>query len=143
MELSTTESSPVIAIEVPFAVSQSSIANAVERLGGRDAVKKFSISPEEGSLNLKFRPSDPFSHPVHSCCVKSNDWLVKLRLPKRTADLPLSQRLKKLDHAPEFSLIGKIQNVVRFRDLVDFQWLKQEDSFGKNLHAMMGSMDCS
>ena len=101
-------------VSVEFPGKVVSIEKALETLGGRKELEKLEC---EGSpVNLRFRPNDPFCHPIIGDFVPTNNLLIKL-----------IKTVKLDENGNEFietthEIMGKIIKTCRFKSLADFQY---------------------
>lgn len=113
-------------IEYPGYVKASSVPLATERLGGQssiDAAFRRTGGKSESTLELNFRPDNPFSHPVHGEVVGTNNILLKVvKRRKRRKD-------GEIETVGEYTAeaIGVIPKTGRFRSgwcfVLDLTWL--------------------
>lgn len=67
----------VLAIEHPGHVI--SVDNAVQSLGGPEALRRVADDPTGQTLDLRFRREDRFEHPIASRTTKTSNILIKVR----------------------------------------------------------------
>ncbi|GAA5808263.1 hypothetical protein MFLAVUS_001651 [Mucor flavus] len=117
------EPSPIIpigdktffSIEYPGYVKR--VERALETLGGEKALTEALNT--NSTVDLKYRPKDPFSHAIKGQILPASKLLVKV-----------TRRVKKNKEAEtkwEIKVEGVITNTLRFRNLADFQFLVPKD----------------
>ena len=124
--LGTTSSSPEIqippvriySVEYPGYVQQTSVPEAVRGLGGQQALERAfrKSSKPDSFLELRYRPDNPFAHPIAGEVVQTNSILLKVvkRRRKRAIGTTDGQ-----DACPigEYTVgpVGLIPGTARFR----------------------------
>ena len=109
----------VYSVEYPGYVQPTSVPEAVRRLGGQQALEKaFRKSNKPDSfLELRYRPDNPFAHPIAGEVVQTNSILLKVvkRRRKRVIGAPTDEG----DAGPigEYTVepVGLIPGTARFR----------------------------
>ncbi|KAI9357025.1 RNA polymerase III transcription factor IIIC subunit-domain-containing protein, partial [Zopfochytrium polystomum] len=120
------------AIEFPGRVH--SLAAAVHALGGAAAIEH--AGPGIGTLELRFRPGDPFCHPVMGDVIGTSNLLMKVtkRRSRRTGRVEVKTEV-----------VGAVAKTCRFRAIADFQvivdrndplFIVRRDIAQYNIHGM-------
>lgn len=109
----------LVMVEYPGLVKNTD--KALGTLGGIDAIEKVFESQKD-RLELKFRRSDPLSHPAYG------DRTQKKCLVLRITKKPLAQDdiQQNPDDTFDLSVIGKIQTSFKFDTMAEFQWLPMQ-----------------
>jgi hypothetical protein len=97
------------------------LPKAIQMLGGMEKLsKQLQEKNKEGRLELKFRPTDPFSHGISCERIPSSNFLLKVTPSKNSSSSTPS---------PLFSaaIVGRIPVTYRFKTMADFQYLLPED----------------
>lgn len=79
-------STPVYAVEYPGFVSAASIPYIIRTLGGQTSLEnafKRSATREDSLIELRFKPDNPFSHPIAGNVVPTHNILLKVVKRKR------------------------------------------------------------
>lgn len=88
---------------------------ALATLGGMESIEKVFDSQKD-RMELKFRKSDPFSHPAYGD-----------RVPKKCLVLRIQKVKSETQEAPySLTVVGKIQTSFKFETLAEFQWLPMQ-----------------
>jgi general transcription factor 3C polypeptide 5 (transcription factor C subunit 1) len=106
-------------VEYPGYVQPTSVPEAVRTLGGQQALEKAfrKSSKPEAFLELRYRPDNPFAHPIAGEVVQTNSILLEIvkRKRKRVAETSISGQ----DAGPigEYTIepVGLIPGTARFR----------------------------
>ena len=124
----TTNSSPapeiqippvrVYSVEYPGYVKPASVPEAVRTLGGQQALEKAfrKTSKPDAFLELRYRPDNPFAHPIAGEVVQTNSMLLKIvKRRKKCAEGVYNEQ----DAGPvgEYTVepVGLIPGTARFR----------------------------
>ncbi|KDQ20732.1 hypothetical protein BOTBODRAFT_317063 [Botryobasidium botryosum FD-172 SS1] len=117
-------------VEYPGYVSPGSIPAAIRTLGGQTSLDQ-TFKHNNNIMELKFRPDDPFSHPVCGEATSTSNLVLKItkRRKKKSHAAEGSDSAMDVDSTPaveagEFiaEVMGSIPKTVRFRSMVDFQY---------------------
>ncbi|KAI9145430.1 RNA polymerase III transcription factor IIIC subunit-domain-containing protein [Paraphysoderma sedebokerense] len=103
-----------------------------ETLGGWKRIE--NCFNETGSLELRYRPTDPFSHPIHGDVVKTANLVVKIRRRRKIRRKPNSDpSAMSVDYDAntpnshpwemKAEILGYCIKTCRHRGIADFQWL--------------------
>ena len=126
---STTTSSPapeiqippvrVYSVEYPGYVQPTSVPEAVGTLGGQQALEKAfrkSTKPD-AFLELRYRPDNPFAHPIAGEVVQTNSILLKVAKRKRKRVAGTSTDEQDAGPIGEYTVepVGLIPGTARFR----------------------------
>lgn len=116
------ELDPMVMIEYPGFVKNYD--RALATLGGIESVEKVFASQKD-RLELKFRKSDPFSHPAYGDRIPKKCLVIRIRKTKCS-----SSSSSACDNQDSFQInvIGKIQISFRFDTMAEFQWLPMQRS---------------
>ncbi|KAF8592376.1 hypothetical protein K439DRAFT_1655910 [Ramaria rubella] len=113
-------------VEYPGYVASASVPRAIRTLGGQACIdrafRRVKRNEDLGNLvDLKFRPENPFSHPVPGDVTTTNNLLLKVVKRKRR-QINSSEDI--LAETGEYTaeLVGNIPKTLRFRSLADFQY---------------------
>ncbi|KAF8525363.1 RNA polymerase III transcription factor IIIC subunit-domain-containing protein [Gautieria morchelliformis] len=116
-------------IEYPGYVSPESVPIAVQNLGGQPCIDHAfrRLTRNEGRDNLvdlKFRPENPFSHPVPGDVTSTNNLLLKVVKRKRRRLNPPHGSPDDVECVGEYTaeVVGNIPRTLRFRSMADFQY---------------------
>lgn len=92
-------------------------------LGGLEAMQKI-ISSDKDRLQLRFRVSDPLSHPTYGDKMPTKSLLIKIR--RRLVRRPQQSSTKCSDYSDDsynVRLVGVLLTTFKFNCLAEFQWL--------------------
>ncbi|KAI9093011.1 RNA polymerase III transcription factor IIIC subunit-domain-containing protein [Phlyctochytrium arcticum] len=89
------------------------VDKAMKNLGGMGGVEK-AFAGELSVLELRYRPDDPFSHPISGEIINTANVLLKVT---RKKDRKITQRSTKTE------VMGLVTKTGRFRALADYQWV--------------------
>jgi len=104
----------VYSVEYPGYVQPTSVPEAVRTLGGQQALEKAfrKSSKPDAFLELRYRPDNPFAHPIAGEVVQTNSILLKIVKRRR-------KRADEQDVGPvgEYTVepVGLIPGTARFR----------------------------
>lgn len=126
---STTTSSPapeiqippvrVYSVEYPGYVQPTSVPEAVRTLGGQQALEKAfrKSSKPDAFLELRYRPDNPFAHPIAGEVVQTNSILLKVAKRKRKRVAGTSPDEQDAGPIGEYTVepVGLIPGTARFR----------------------------
>lgn len=134
-----------LSIEYPLRVKDTS--KAIKMVGGSTKISQCFIDPEM-KLQLKLRPGDPYSHPVNSSKITSDEnVLFKLRIPKRIMDKHTGDVQSALEECEKegkkyyAEAVGMISKTYRFRALADFQMIMKRSPFMQQFESSLYSGD--
>jgi len=86
----------IYSVEYPGYVQPTSVPEAVRTLGGKQALEKAfrKSSKPDAFLELRYRPNNPFAHPVAGEVVQTNSILLKIvkRRRKRAGGTPTNEQ---------------------------------------------------
>ena len=90
----------------------------------------------EDQLELRYRPGDPFEHPLRSSASKTQNILLEVKLPKKfldqaNGDIQKAIQLSKGKYTAKPKYI--IETNYRFREMSDFQFLTRGSSFAQKM----------
>lgn len=111
-----TELEPFLMIEYPGFIKN--LDKAMDTLGGLDTVDRIYKS-EKDRLELKFRRSDPLSHPAYGDRVAKKGLVIRIRRRKGKGNQADEDQFS-------INVIGKVQTVYCFDTLAEFQWLPMQ-----------------
>ena len=110
----------IYSVEYPGYVQPTSVPEAIRTLGGQQALEKAfrKSSKPDGFLELRYRPDNPFAHPVAGEVVQTNSILLKIvkRRRKRGGGTPTNEQ--EASPAGEYTVlepVGLIPGTARFR----------------------------
>ncbi|KAI8372820.1 RNA polymerase III transcription factor IIIC subunit-domain-containing protein, partial [Radiomyces spectabilis] len=104
-----------LCVEYPAIVKNTH--RAIDAMGGEKALAASLV--HETPIELRFRPGDPFSHPINGDIVPSSKLLVKV-----TRRVKSGQPTEEAEIKTE--LLGTVSKTLRFRTLADFQYIVPE-----------------
>ena len=132
-----------LCIEYPLRVKDTN--KAIKMVGGSRKISQCFIDPEM-KLQLKLRPGDPYSHPVSSSKITSDEnVLFKLRIPKRIMDEHRGDVRSALEECEkegkkyDVEAVGMLSKTYRFRALADFQMITKRSPFMKQFESSLNS----
>lgn len=130
---------PFYSVEYPGYVRPTSIPIAIESLGGQSKLDNAFKRKTEALLELHLRPGNPFAHPIPGDIVATNNILLKVtkRKRKRRHDAPEDGAIGEY----KVDAVGVISKTVRFRSMVDYQFLPDMNDPLAKLRLAMDSMD--
>ncbi|XP_058472508.1 general transcription factor 3C polypeptide 5 [Solea solea] len=111
----------LVCVEYPAVVN--STTNMLETLGGEKVVSKTFAHPNR-RLELRFRPQDPFCHPLCGNRFPSSNLLLKVRRRVRKKDPK--------DVEVHMDVMGVIATTYKFQGMADFQYLAVHSDAGKH-----------
>lgn len=132
----------VYSVEYPGYVQTTSVPEAVGRLGGQQALEKaFRKSNKPDSfLELRYRPDNPFAHPIAGEVVQTNSILLKVvKRKKRVIGTSTDER--DAESVGEYTVepVGLIPGTARFRGELTCQAWFLNHSY--NLRICLGLAD--
>lgn len=107
----------LVMIEYPGFVKNQD--KALNTLGGIEAVERVFESQKE-RLELKFRKSDPLSHPAYGDRVPKKCLVLKIKKIKSTTSAAASDNES---GTFQIEVVGQIQTSFKFDTMAEFQWL--------------------
>lgn len=109
----------VHSVEYPGYVQPTSVPEAVRSLGGQQALEKaFQKSSKPDSfLELRYRPDNPFAHPIAGEVVQTNNILLKIvkRRKKRATGTHTDEQDVSTNGEYTVEPVGLIPGTARFR----------------------------
>lgn len=136
------EQAPVYNLELPsfigieFPLKVNNTERAVALIAGGEATLAKCFIEQDTRLELRLRPQDPYSHPLRSTTIHSNEnVLLKFRVPKRVLHKfhgNIQQCLAYCDsHGITYhtETVGMLRQNFKFRQLADFQVLTHRNEF--------------
>ncbi|QPG74006.1 hypothetical protein FOA43_001323 [Brettanomyces nanus] len=134
-----------ISIEYPLRVNN--VSRAIDMVGGSSQISECFIDPEM-DLQLKLRPDDPYSHPINSAKIISDEnVLFKLRVPKKILANHIGDVRGALEECEskgrDYTVepVGLLGKTYRFRTLADFQKLSRDSKFTHQFDASLNTGD--
>nr|XP_046231839.1 general transcription factor 3C polypeptide 5 [Scatophagus argus] len=112
----------LVCVEYPAVVTR--VNKMLETLGGEQAVSKTFANPNR-RLELRYRPRDPFCHPLCGNRFSSSNLLLRVR-----------RRVRKnnpKDAEISMDILGVIGTTYKFQGLADFQYLAVHSEGGKDV----------
>ncbi|KAJ3147212.1 tau 95 subunit of transcription factor TFIIIC [Geranomyces variabilis] len=121
-------------VEFPGYVKDS--AKVLKMLGGTGAIEK-AFSEDLKVLELRYRPDDPFSHPVNGEIIHTGNLLLSVTT-KRRKRRPSSE-------PPQITtrFLGTVTKTCRYRAIADFQWLVDAEDPIAKLRKSIHNFDAS
>uniref|UniRef100_A0A3Q3X0S4 Uncharacterized protein n=1 Tax=Mola mola TaxID=94237 RepID=A0A3Q3X0S4_MOLML len=110
----------LVCVEYPALVT--SVDKMLETLGGEQAVSKTFANPNR-RLELRYRPQDPFCHPLCGNRFTSSNLLLRVRRRVRKRDPK--------DAEIHMDILGVIGTTYKFQGMADFQYLAVNSEGGK------------
>lgn len=110
----------MVMIEYPGFVKNQD--KALATLGGVETIEKVFES-QKNRLELKFRKSDPYSHPAYGDQVPRKCLVLRIKKNKDPVQITNSDNC---DRSFQISVVGEIQISIRFDTLAEFQWLPMQ-----------------
>lgn len=108
----------VYSVEYPGYVQQTSVPEAVRTLGGKQALENAFRKPSkpDAFLELRYRPDNPFAHPIAGEVVQTNSILLKIVKRRRRAE-GASTDEQDIGPVGEYTVepVGLIPGTARFR----------------------------
>jgi general transcription factor 3C polypeptide 5 (transcription factor C subunit 1) len=109
----------VYSVEYPGYIQPTSVPEAVGTLGGHQALEKAfrkSTKPE-AFLELRYRPDNPFAHPIAGEVVRTNSILLKVVKRRRKRVVGASADEQDAGSVGEYTVepVGLIPGTARFR----------------------------
>ena len=133
----------LLSVEYPLRVKDTE--KAIAMIGGREKLKKCFIEPDM-KLELRFRPEDPLSHPIHSTVLKnSGNVLVKFRIPKKVLAANNRDIRKSIEQCEKENIkyliepFGILKQNYKFRKLADFQKVTKTSEFNNKFNESIRS----
>lgn len=133
----------LLSVEYPLKVKNTE--KAIAMIGGREKLKKCFIEPDM-KLELRLRPEDPLSHPIHSSVLKnSGNVLIKFRIPKRILSANKRDIRKSIEQCEKENIkyyiepFGILKQNYKFRELADFQKITKNSEFNKKFNESIRS----
>ncbi|SAM09234.1 hypothetical protein [Absidia glauca] len=118
-----------LCVEYPGAVKN--IDRVLETLGGEKSIAQAYGSKEDNVVELRYRPKDPFCHPINGSIVPTSQVLVKVTR-RRKKNQPEDQGQLSTE------IVGTIPQTCRFRGMADFQFVvPQSDPLRKLRSALL------
>ncbi|RHZ56369.1 hypothetical protein Glove_402g64 [Diversispora epigaea] len=127
----TIPSQQLFSVEYPGYVKN--MDKVLQTLGGRKGLKK---AVNEDLMELRFRPGDPFCHPINGDVIPTSNLLLKVSWKRKKIKKRVSQRLVEEEEVEEdnqsdeknikdldFQVIGIISKTCRFRGMADYQFV--------------------
>ncbi|KAJ3054727.1 tau 95 subunit of transcription factor TFIIIC [Rhizophlyctis rosea] len=123
--------------------------NVFQTLGGKPAIEQsFSrLADTTNALELRYRPSDPFCHPIHGEIVATSNVLLKVTrrrkkktLPERNGD-PMDVDEAENPWIVHVDVAGLVTKTCRFRALADYQYRPCSDDSMVKLRKSMMTLD--
>ena len=109
----------IYSVEYPGYVQPTSVPEAVRTLGGQQALEKAfrKSSKPDAFLELKYRPDNPFAHPIAGEVVQTNSILLKIVKRKRKRAEGVSTDEREAGPVGEYIVepVGLIPGTARFR----------------------------
>lgn len=109
----------IYSIEYPGYVQSTSVPEAVRTLGGHQALEKAfrKSSKPDAFLELRYRPDNPFAHPIAGEVVQTNSILLKVVKRRRKRAEAASTDEQEPDPVGEYTVepVGLIPGTARFR----------------------------
>ena len=84
-----------------------------------------SLKSKEKLVELRFRPTDPFSHPVFGDTSSTPNLLLKVKCKRKKGSPNVS--------SVETDILGLIPETVRFRGMADFQYVSTNNKTDSNI----------
>ena len=133
--IGTTASSPapeiqippvrVYSVEYPGYVQPTSVPEAIRTLGGQQALERAfrKSSKPDTFLELRYRPDNPFAHPIAGEVVQTNSILLKVIKRKRKRVEGTSADGQDAGRVGEYTIepVGLIPGTARFRGVFNVQ----------------------
>lgn len=136
----------LLSVEYPLRVENTD--KAIEMIGGHEKLKKCFIEPDM-KLELRLRPGDSFSHPIHSSVLKnSNNLLLKIKIPKKIFKKNNKDIRKSIEQCENEDIeyfvesFGILKQNYKFRELADFQKITKKSDFNKKFNESIRSGNC-
>jgi general transcription factor 3C polypeptide 5 (transcription factor C subunit 1) len=109
----------VYSVEYPGYVQPTSVPEAVRTLGGQQALERAfrKSSKPDAFLELRYRPDNPFAHPIAGEVVQTNSILLKVvkRRRKRVGGASIGEQDTGLVGEYTIEPVGLIPGTARFR----------------------------
>jgi general transcription factor 3C polypeptide 5 (transcription factor C subunit 1) len=109
----------VYSVEYPGYVQPTSVPEAVRRLGGQQALEKAfrKSSKPDSFLELRYRPENPFAHPIAGEVVQTNSILLKVVKRRKKRVTETTTDAQDADPTGEYTVepVGLIPGTARFR----------------------------
>ncbi|XP_068609057.1 general transcription factor 3C polypeptide 5 [Brachionichthys hirsutus] len=111
----------LVCVEYPAVVA--SVDKMLETLGGERLVSKIFANPSR-RLELRYRPKDPFCHPLFGNRFSSNNLLLRVRRRVRKKN-PKDAEIR-------MDVLGVIATTYKFQGMADFQYLAVHSEDGND-----------
>ena len=109
----------VYSVEYPGYVQPSSVPEAVRTLGGQQALERAfrKSSKPDAFLELRYRPDNPFAHPIAGEVIQTNSILLKVVKRRRKRVEGTSTNEQDASSVGEYTIepVGLIPGTARFR----------------------------
>ena len=109
----------VYSVEYPGYVQPTSVPEAVRTLGGQQALERAfrKSSKPDAFLELRYRPDNPFAHPIAGEVVQTNSILLKVVKRKKRRTEGGSVHGQDADPVGEYTIepVGLVPGTARFR----------------------------
>ncbi|KAI9009828.1 RNA polymerase III transcription factor IIIC subunit-domain-containing protein [Gaertneriomyces semiglobifer] len=115
---------------------------ALKTLGGTAAIER-AFNEDLNALELRYRPDDPFSHPIQGEIITTANLLLKVTLRRKKR-----RRKPNGTESPDpgqitHQVLGTISKTCRFRAIADFQWISDLNDPMVKLRRSMQVLDPS
>ncbi|KAI9317592.1 RNA polymerase III transcription factor IIIC subunit-domain-containing protein [Dichotomocladium elegans] len=107
-----------LCIEYPGRVKN--VDRALETLGGEEALVS-ALNNSTKAVELRFRPKDPFSHPITSIIKPTSNILLKVTRRRKKNDPEDNGTI-------ETNVVGIVNRICRFRGMSDYQYILSRES---------------
>ncbi|GBC00423.1 hypothetical protein RclHR1_03850021 [Rhizophagus clarus] len=109
----------IFVIEYPGYVKN--INRVLHTLGGEKGLKK---AINEDLMELRFRPDDPFCHPINGDVIPTSNLLLKVTRRKKKQNENVNYEEEKANLKDvKFDILGIISKTCRFRGMSDYQYV--------------------
>ncbi|KAJ3415690.1 tau 95 subunit of transcription factor TFIIIC [Chytridiales sp. JEL 0842] len=125
-------------IEYPGNVQDAE--RAIETMGGQKEIER-AFAEELRSIELRYRPEDPFSHPITGEVVETADLLLKVTRKRRKRPTGSNGTYCEDDYMMKTEVVGMVSKTCRFRALADFQYLVNPEDPMYKLRKALGTFD--
>ncbi|KAJ2934541.1 hypothetical protein H1R20_g2576, partial [Candolleomyces eurysporus] len=130
-------------VEYPGYVQDASVPKAIQNLGGQariDLAFKRMAPKTESLIELSLHPDNPFAHPIPGDVVNTNNLVLEVTKRKRKKR-PGQDADDGVIGEYKAEIVGVTTKTVRFRSMVDFQYLPDMDDPISQLRLAMDRMD--
>ncbi|KAJ3091218.1 tau 95 subunit of transcription factor TFIIIC [Quaeritorhiza haematococci] len=93
-------------------------------LGGHQSIEKSFNEQDLGSLELRYRPEDMFSHPISGDVINTSNLLLKVTRRRRKRPIPGADPSE--NQQTKMEIVGVINKTCRFRGIADFQYIPDQ-----------------